>query len=142
MGCIQAGDWASLQQLVSGNPDLAPETGEEGSAENLIWNAYRQSLCWVCEEGYDIQDGRVTQQITVTCLDISGVTRAMVPLLPESADSAQREDALAAAAQQVLNTQAPIQQREITLSFRRENGRWQAVPDSALLALLSGFTNP
>lgn len=146
MSCICTGDWKTLKLLVSGNPTLDPVTGEEDTAENIIWNAYQQSLQWACGEEFDVQGPHVTQCVTVTCLDISGVTDAMAQILLESADSAadkeNRAQSLRAAAEQALKSDAPTMQREITLTFVRQNGRWQVVPNGALLALLSGFADP
>lgn len=146
MTCVCTGDWKALELLVSGNSALAPATGEEDSAENLIWNAYQKSLQWICTEEFDIQGPHVTQRVTVTCLDISAVTSLMAQILREPADSGanpeNRAQYLRATAEQALKSDAPTMQREITLTFVRENGRWQMIPDSALLALLSGFTAP
>ena len=141
MNCIRSGDWMTLEGLVTGNPALAPVTGEEGTAENLIWNAYQQSLQWVYEEEFDIQDSYVIQTVTVTCLDISGVTGIIARILQEPAFiAANSESALLAATEEVLHADVPTIQKEITLTLARENGRWLVVPNSALLALLSGFT--
>lgn len=143
MTCVRTGDWDALQPLVSGNPDLEPITGEENTAENLIWNAYCQSLQWTYPEDFAVQDNHVTQQVAVTCLDIKGVTGIMREIMKGSAaEPEDREQALFAAAQQVLASNAPVMQREITLHFVRENGSWQLIADNALLALLSGFTSP
>lgn len=145
MRCVHTGDWKALKLLVSGNPDLDPVIGDEDTAENLIWNTYQQSLQWVCEEGFAIQDPHVTQRVTVTCLDICEVTHSMAQILQEPAYSAfdpeNQAPSLRAAAEQALNSDTPTMQREITLTFVRENGRWQVVPNGALLSLLSGFTD-
>lgn len=134
---VQTGDWKALEGLVSGNPPLVPATGEENTAEKAIWNAYQQSLTWVCGEGFEIRGPYVTQQVSVTCLDIARVTHAMAEILEDApADAA----ALLSAAEKILESDPPMVQREITLTFRRGNGRWQLVPNSALQALLSGFT--
>lgn len=141
---IRAGDWASLEALVSGDPALEPVPGDPDSAESRIWNAYRQSLQWSCEEGFDLQGSGVIQRVTVTCLDISAVTGKMAQILSRSpaSDPQEQPQALLAAAEQVLSEELPTIQEEITLAFSRENGQWKAVPDNALLALLSGFTGP
>lgn len=146
MNCIRTGAWTDLELLVSGGPSLDLMTGKEDTAEGLIWNAYQQSLQWVCEEGYDVREARVTQQVTVTCLDINGVTNAIVQIVPEPAysvsGSQDQRQALRSAAQQVLNSSPPTMQRTVTLTFVRENGQWRVIPNHALLALLSGFTAP
>lgn len=140
MTCIRDGDWQTLKLLVSGNPDLEPVTGEEASAEKLIWDAYRQSLQWSCEDGYCVQEGHVVQCVSVTCLDIPTLTTQMAKILPRPADGAAASQFLRTAAEQALASDAPTVHREISLTLIHENGRWKVVPDSTLLALLSGFT--
>lgn len=142
MHSIHSGDWQTLQTLVSGNPNLEPVTGESNTAESLIWETYRKSLQWSCTENFEIQGGYVTQSVTVTCLDIPGVTDAMTGILQESpAHQENQSQALYIAAEQVLQSDAPSKQRQITFTLVRENGCWRVLPDSALLALLSGFVS-
>ncbi len=141
MRSVQTGDWNMLESLVAGKPLLAPETGEEASAENRIWNSYRQSLQWICEENYNVQGSQVTQSIAVTCLDISGVTDTMAQILLEPAEKAEdRNVSLLAAAEAALASNPPTLQRQLTLTFVRENRQWQVLADQELLSLLSGFT--
>lgn len=143
MNSVHTADWDTLEAIVSGTYALAPAAGEEGSAERLIWNAYLQSLRWNCEGSYTVHGPYVSQSLTVTCLDIRAVTNKMMELLhkesgiPSAGDDATT--ALRSAAQQVLDSGAPTVHKEITLSFLREDRQWKAVPNDALLALLSGF---
>ena len=84
---IQDGDWDSLSELVSGNPDLEPQLPEDGSAERMIWDAYRNSLQWQTEENYHIAGSRIHQTVHITCLDIAAVAK----ILQESPVDASRE---------------------------------------------------
>ncbi len=143
MRCIQDGNWNELASFVVGEPELEPQTGEENTAENLIWDAYRQSIQWRCNDGYTVQGRQVIQQLTVSCLDISELTRSMKKILPEITDGTVNmtaDHALIAAAEEVLRGDIPMMQKDIRLSFVRKNGQWEIVPDSGLLSLLSGFT--
>lgn len=144
LNCIHTGNWQELEELVSGKPSLTPFTGEADSAEAILYDAFRESLQWTCEEAYRIQGSLVTQAMTVTCLDIRGVTDAMAVILAESnafeATGQEQARLLQAAAKQVLETQTPITQSSITLTFRREQERWMLVPNNAFKTLLSGFT--
>ena len=139
---IQDGNWEALEAAVLGSPALAPRTGEADSAEALIWESYQESLQWTFQNGFDIQDAYVTQKITVTCLDIPGVTKSMSGNLDAeaAANPELKSQFLYAAAEQVLASECPVAEYEITLTFVREKGRWLLVPNSALQALLSGFT--
>lgn len=141
---LSAGDWTTLSQKVSGEPVLTPLIGPEGSAEEMIYQAYQNSLRWSCREGFTLQDSCVIQHITVTCLDIPGTTNAMAAVLAEttadSADPEEREAILYAAAEQVLAEDPPVAQYELALTFLREEKQWRVVPNNSFQALLSGFT--
>lgn len=137
LDAVHKGDWEILSSMVSGEMWLTPDTGAENSPENLLYEAYRKSLQWTVCHGFEIQGRYVSQKVTVTCLDISAVTHAMA----ENLDRASADDPklVSSAAEQILKSDPPYMQREITLHFLREKQQWRAVPDSALLALLSGF---
>jgi len=141
---VRDGHWDTLEAMTAGRPALSPDTGPEASAENRIFEAYRESLSWGFPEPASVQDARMIQQVTVTCLDIPGVTdriaEIMAQTLPDPEDSLSREQMLYAAAESVLETDPPMTERTIILAFQRQQGQWLLVPDRALLALLSGFT--
>lgn len=144
MNCIRSGSWETLSPMVSGCPSLAPGTGEADSAGQAIWEAYQDSLQWTCQKDLELQNGHVTLTVTVTCLDIPGVTSAMASMLADSQVSADEPEnaaqILRSAAEQVLKDVTPVAEHEITLTFLRENGRWMVVPNRAFQSLLSGFT--
>lgn len=140
MNSVQTGDWYTLEDIVWGNARLSPEIGETGSAEEIIYTAYRKSLLWTCDESFDIRNEYVTQKITVTCLDIPAVTEAITGILSESVLNTEEYPVLLSAAEEVLKSDPPMKQHEISLTFLCENGQWLLVPNNALLALLSGFT--
>lgn len=140
MHAVHTGDWNTLAILVADAQDLEPVTGEEGSAERLIWEAYQQSLQWSCTDGFEADGAQVMQKVSVTCLDISALTDRMIEILPEISDDVAEDDLLAAAAEAALFEEPPVLQKDITMAFVRKNGQWKLIPDHTLLALLSGFT--
>ncbi len=140
MNAIHTGDWSTLELLVTEPYTLEPVSGEEDSAERIIWEAYQQSLQWNCAEEFDIEGAKMMQKVSVTCLDIPALTARMIEILPEIADDVAEEDLLAAAAETALFEDLPLLQREITMTFVRIDGRWKLIPNNTLLALLSGFT--
>ena len=137
MTAVCTGDRNALQEAVSGRTALNPVMGDEHTAERLLWEAYQNSLRWQCHEDFEILGGHVTQTVTVTCLDIPGAAKAIAGILEDT--GTEGTEALHAAAQQVLQADAPMTQQELTLTFLREKGRWRVLPDAALLSLLSGF---
>lgn len=141
MHSIRNGDWKNLSAMIAGNPGIAPVTGEQASAESMIWKAYQDSLQWTCADTYDLDGARVTQNIAVSCLDIRAVTDSMTEILAESApDETNRIELLREAARQVLESDPPAATHQITLTFLREAGQWKLIPDRTLQMLLSGFT--
>ena len=140
LSCIHAGNWQELESLVSGQPAVRPVTGAEGSAEKLLYDAFRESLQWTREESCHMEGAFVTQTVTVTCLDIPGVTDAMAGILSETATAQDPAQLLCDAAKQVLETRTPTKQHQITLTFEREQGRWLLVPNHDFRTLLSAFT--
>lgn len=143
MTSIQTGDWVRLEEMVSGNPELTPKVGAADSAEKMIWDAYRDSLQWSCEEPFRIHGSLITQKVSITCMDIPSITDAISTML-SSADStgfdaATQTEFLHTVAAHVLESELPMICREITLTFQRNQGHWMLVPNNALLKLLSGF---
>lgn len=138
--CVKTGDWKTLNELTADADPFQPQTGAEGSAEHLIWNAYQESLQWSYAENYETDGAQVTLDVAVTCLDISGFTRSLTGILAESTDEDQREAALASAVRESLDGELPTIQRTVELRFVRKDGQWKIVSNQALLALLSGFT--
>ena len=143
MDSIQAGDWAALEEMVLGNPELAPNVGVQGSAEIMIWDAYRNSLQWSCEEPFRIHGSLITQKVSITCMDIPSITDAISTMLSladsTGFDAATQTEFLHTVAAHVLESELPMIRREITLTFQRNQGHWMLVPNNALLKLLSGF---
>lgn len=143
LNCICTGNWDALGDSVAGNPTLNPSTGEAHSAGKPIWEAYQNSLQWSIDKPFEIAGNHVIQPVTVTCLDIPGVAQAIATVLEHSgasaSDPSERQRTLYAAAEQVLETDAPLTQYEITLTFLREKRQWLVLPDAAFQNLLSGF---
>ena len=146
MTSIQTGDWVRLEEMISGNPELTPKVGAADSAEKMIWDAYRNSLQWSCEEPFRIHSSLITQKISVTCMDIPDIMDSISTVLSSSDsngfDAATQTELLRIAAEQVLESEHPMLHREMILTFQRSQGRWVLVPNHSLQILMSGFTIP
>ena len=142
MNAVRIANWNALEDMVAGDEILSPEIGKAGSAEEIIYQTYRKSLQWTCEDSFTIRGQYATKKVTVRCLDIPTVTEAISGMISETSLNTEetRHSILRSAAEQVLESHVPIAQHTITLTFLRENGQWMLVPDNALQALLSGFT--
>ena len=144
MRCIQSGNWEDLEEIVLGTSSLVPNTGEEGSPEQILYHAYQESLQWRCQGEFQIQDGYITQNITVSCLDIPKLGSAAAAFLAESSifldNSEDLSQQLRSFTEKIVAEYAPITEHTLTLVFLMENGNWQLVPNAALQSLISGFT--
>lgn len=140
---LQSGNWSSLSKATVGCPSLAPAIGEEDSPEQIIYGAYLNSLEWTFPEAFHIQGTQVTQRISVTHLDILQLTDTLSQILSEETASGPEDQMqiLCSAVEQLLASDPPYTQQELTLTFLWENHQWCLLPDSAFLALLSGFVS-
>lgn len=133
---VRTGSWDSLNETIMGQTSLAPALGEVGSAQQLIYEAYQESLQWTIQDDFVVQGPYITQKIMVSCLDIPQITREISRILEDiDVDS----DTLRSAAETVLKGQPQTSVHELTLTFQRKDHQWRVVPNSALQSLLSGF---
>lgn len=140
---LQSGNWNSLSKAIVGCPSLEPAIGEEDSPEQIIYGAYLKSLEWSFPEAFQIQGMQVTQRISVTHLDILRLTDTLSQILSEETALGPEDQTqiLCSAVEQLLASDPPYTQQELTLTFLWENHQWRLLPDSAFLALLSGFVS-
>ena len=140
MSSLRDGDWNTLEDMVSNAVGLTPVTGKPGSPEAMIYDTFRSSLQWSCEDTFTVKDHCIVQEVNVTCLDIQGITQSIAAVLKDSANETVTQQLLQSATRQVLETDLPLIQRTIPLAFRREQNRWMLIPDHSLQVLISGFT--
>ena len=102
----------------------------------------QHSLMVACVMGSPISSpaGKNATWVTVNCLNISELTKQLREAMRQTEDNTASDHGLKAAAEEVLHRDMPMVQKEIRMCFVRADGQWKLVPDSALLALLSGFT--
>lgn len=135
--CARSGDFGTLGSLLHGAPRLGAPCGDGSGPEDLLWNAYLQSICWSFPGTYSQAGEALELDAQIECLDLAAVLERMDELAVASGDS--REAALCAAAAKVLAEEPPTMRRNMKLQLVRGEGAWQVVPTPALQQLLSGF---
>ena len=165
MDALCAGDYDTAQGCIYGQPDLG--AGEpEDAVSRLLWDAFTDSLSYEFTGLCRVTDTGFARDVSVTCLDVSGVTEAVPQrakaLLEAKAAAAEdkselyNEDnsyrselvdqalndavtqALNDAVTQALSEDAQTVTRDVTLGLIYQDGAWWVVPDQALLKIISG----
>ena len=157
MDALCAGDYDTAQGYIIGQPDLG--AGEpEDAVSRLLWDAFTDSLSYEFTGLCRVTDTGFARDVSVTCLDVSGVTEAVPQrakaLLEAKAAAAEdkselyNEDnsyrselvdqALNDAVTQALSEDAQTVTRDMTLGLIYQDGAWWVVPDQALLKIISG----
>lgn len=135
--CARSGDFNALGEMLYGSPRLGTPCGDGSGPEDLLWNAYLQSIRYRFPGTYAQSGETLELDARIECLDLAAVLERMDALAVASADS--REAALCAAAAQVLAEDPPTMSRDMKLQLVRADGIWQVVPTPELQQLLSGF---
>ncbi len=156
MDALCAGDYDTAQGYIIGQPDLG--AGEpEDAVSRLLWDAFTDSLSYEFTGLCRVTDTGFARDVSVTCLDVSGVTEAVSQrakaLLEAKAaaedktelyneDNSYRSElvdqALNDAVTQALSEDAQTVTRDVTLGLIYQDGAWWVVPDQALLKIISG----
>mgnify|MGYP006959352215 CR=1 FL=1 len=149
MDALCAGDYDTAQGNIIGQPDLG--AGEpEDAVSRLLWDAFTDSLSYEFTGLCRVTDTGFARDVSVTCLDVSGVTEAVPQrakaLLEAKAAAAEDnsyrselvDQALNDAVTQALSEDAQTVTRDVTLGLIYQDGAWWVVPDQALLQIISG----
>lgn len=135
--CARSGDFEALGKMLYGAPRLGTPCGEGSGAEDLLWNAYLQSICYSFPGTYTQSEEVLELDVQITCLDLAAVLNRMDALELICTDS--REAVLYDAAARILAEDPPSMGRDVKLQLLRAEGNWQVVPTVPLQLLLSGF---
>ena len=158
MEAVCTGDDAAMEQLLYGNPDLGIAQEPADAVGVMLWQAYVESLQYQMDGDCYATDTGLSQNVTVTALDIHAVTEGLgetaEALLEQRVENSRDIDAiydenneyrqefvlevLEDAAGQVLQKDAAYKEYSLTLELVFRDGRWWVVADQALLNILSG----
>lgn len=135
--CARSGDFEALGRMLYGAPRLDSPRGEGSGAEDLLWDAYLQSVCYHFPGTYTQSDEVLELDVQITCLDLAAVLDRMDSLELIRTDS--REAVLYHAAAGILAEDPPSMRQDLKLQLVRAAEGWQVVPTVPLQRLLSGF---
>lgn len=154
---ICQGDYSGASAYLYGTPSLGTDDSPEEPVADMIWEAFVSSLSFSPQGGCYATVSGLAQDITVSGLDLPGVTQALKqhsPAVLEARVEAEEDmgavydenhqyreaftqSVLEEAASQVLSSSASVERR-VTVRLVYEENRWWVVPDAALLNAVSG----
>ena len=157
---LDDGDLSKVGEYLYGKPTLGLEREPATAEGKQIWNAYRDSIA-VTTDGYCYGEGtNIYQTAKVTAMDITGtlsqwdkgagellkqkIDAAEDPavLLDEGGDVPQTlKDELRGQALTQALSDAKTVTTQITFQLIEKDCQWWAVPDQAMLDVLSGGLN-
>ena len=154
---LDSGDFSAAAQRFSGQPDLGLDREPAAAEGKQLWDAYRASVVVETADGCYSTGTEIYQDAAVTAMDLTAVMAQLnsraAELLKQKLEEAEDPNAILGEAGEVpqqlrdevrtqalteaLNGSAKTVTRNITLKLVQQDGRWWAVPDTALLEVLS-----
>lgn len=151
----RSGNLTDCSSRFAGANDLG-EAPSPDTARGKLWYAYLDSISYTADQGYHMEGDRLAFEIHLTCMDMEETLAQMNEVLPEikkaqvkAKDKSEifdengdlrpqmEEEILMEAVNQVL-PEAPCVERDMTVYFVRQQGKWMLQPTEGLIALLSG----
>ncbi len=151
LDAVLAGDYETAARGMYGCPDLGVDRAPETPAGALLWDAFVESLDYELAESCQAGENGVTQEVRLTCLDLSAVTGQLQRRLNEALEEREaREDpgiydengrflqevvdqAMYQAAQECVALDAVTKTLELQLELTYADGRWWVMPEEDLL---------
>ena len=157
LGALEDGDFTAVEGYLYGKPSLGLDREPATAEGKLIWNAYRDSIAVTVDENCYGEGTNIYQTAQVSAMDIpaalSRLDSEAAALLNQRLETAEEPAALLDENGEVpqtlkdeLRTQALTQvlsdaktvTTQITFQLIEKDGQWWALPDQALLDVLSG----
>lgn len=158
LNALDSGDFVGVAAYFYGTPSLGLDREPATAAGKQLWQAYRDSVSVTSGTGCYSEGSEIYRTAEITAMDISSVTsqlgRRAAELLGKKRAEAEepsqlldedgqfpqsmKEEALTQALQDLLAENPKTVTRQVTLKLVQQDGQWLAVPDKALLEILSG----
>lgn len=155
---VENGDFDRAAKLLYGAPELGLDREPATAEGKQLWQAYVNSISVTSGAGCYSEGSEVFRTAEITAMDISAVMSQLdsrasellskkleeaedpTQLLSESGEVPQslKEEVLAQAFSALLEENTQTVTRQVTLKLVQQDGQWRAVPDKALLDILSG----
>lgn len=157
---LDKGNLAGVEKCLYGAPDLGLTKEPATDAGKQLWQAYRDSVSVEYSDYCYSKGTNIYQSAKVTALDLSAamgkLNSTAAEILKSTLETAEdpnallnedgtipdtlRQQALSQALTQVLSEGTTVT-REMNVRLVKQDGQWWAVPDGALLAVLSAGLN-
>ena len=157
LSALDDGDFAEVAGYLYGKPSLGLDREPATAEGKLIWNAYRDSIAVTADENCYGEGTNIYQTAQVTYMDIpqtlSQLDKRAGELLKKKLDEQEDHFALLGEDGQIPQTlkeelrtkafQEALAEPEtvtaqITFQLIEQDGQWWALPDQAMLDILSG----
>lgn len=157
LSALDDGDFAEVAGYLYGKPSLGIDREPAAAEGKQLWNAYRDSIAVTVDENCYGEGTNIYQTAQVSAMDIpaalSRLDSEAAALLNQRLETAEEPAALLdengevpQALKDELRTQALTQvlsdaktvTTQITFQLIEKDGQWWALPDQALLDVLSG----
>ena len=157
---VLAGDYDALSQVIYGQPDLGADRDPGQRTGVMIWEAFQNSISFEYQGDFYATDSGIARNAVVTAMDIPSVTAALsghahallTARVENAVDMAElydennefREELVQTVLEEAVVRALAEDAETVTLEVKVElvcpdgKGKWWAVPDQALLRLLSG----
>ena len=156
MDAVCSGDYATVAQVLYGQPDLGMDRQPADAVAQLFYEAYARSLSYTVLRDCYATSGGVALDVRVTALDIDALLpqlrqQAQVLLeqrVEEAGEIAEIydengeyrqtlvEEVLHTAAESVLKQGSSMRSTDLTLECVFENGQWWILPAGTLLDVI------
>ena len=157
---LDKGDFSGVEKCLYGSPDLGLEKEPNTESGKQLWQAYRDSISVEYSDYCYSKGTNIYQSAKVTALNLSAamgkLSSTAAEILKNTLETAEdptallnedgtipdtlRQQALSQALTQVLADGTTVT-REMNVRLVKQDGQWWAVPDGALLAVLSAGLN-
>ncbi len=158
MEAVAKGDYGAAEMFILGNPKLGVDRDPADTVGIMIWDAFVESYDFEMVGDSFATDSGIAQNVKVTFLDISSVTknlreRSQVLLEARVAEAVDVDEiydenndykeefvmeVLKDAVSDALKEDAKMTGTEFTMNLVYRDGNWVVVSDSALMAAISG----
>ena len=146
LGALEDGDFTAVEGYLYGKPSLGIDREPAAEEGKLIWNAYRDSIAVTTEENCYGEGTNIYQTAQVTYMDIpqtlSRLDKRAGELLKEKLDAQEIPEKLAEELRRQALGEALSEPKtvtvQITFQLVEQDGQWWALPDQAMLDILSG----
>lgn len=157
LGALDDGDFSAVEGCLYGKPTLGLDREPATTEGKLFWDAYRDSVAVTTDETCYGEGTNIYQTARISAMDIPGTLDKLGQrageLLKQRLDSEAESSALLGEDGQISQTlrdeirmqalqdvlaEPETVTTQITFQLVEQDGQWWAVPDQAMLDILSG----